>query len=102
MQTLGLNRILHEVRLGDDGRDGKADRDSHAAKRLRVLREVFVAVAHVAWIEIGIGTHGRKVERVDTGLREHEDADASCLAPDTIQVIPSWITRGAMSEERLE
>ena len=89
MQASRLNGILHEVRLGDNGGDGKTDRDSHAAEGLRVLREFLVAAAHVARIEVRVWAHGRKVERVDARLRQHLDADASGLPPDTVQIVPS-------------
>lgn len=102
MQTFRLDGIFHEVRLGDNGRDGEADGDGHAAQGLRVLREVLVAAAHVAWIEVGVWTHGWEVQRVDARLREHCDADADGLAPDAIQVVPSWIARGTVREEGLE
>lgn len=102
MQTLRLNRVLHEVCLRDNGRDGKADRDSHAAKGLRILREILVATAHVAWIEIRVWAHGGEVQRIDAWFRQHQDADASRFPPDTIEIVPSWVARGAMSEEGLQ
>ena len=102
MQTLRLNGILHEVRFRDDGRDSKADRDSHTTKGLRVLREFLVAAAHVARIKVRIRAHGREVQRVDAGLRQHQDADASGFSPDTIQIVPGWIVRGTRSEQGLE
>lgn len=102
VQTFRLDCVFHEVRLGDDGRDGKADRDSHAAEGLRILREILVAVAHVARVEVRVWAHGREVQRVDARLREHQDADASGLSPDPIQIVPSCIARGAVSEEGLE
>ena len=102
MQTFRLNGVLHEVRLGDNGRDGQADGDGHAAERLRVLREVLVAAAHVARVEVGARARGREVEGVDAGLGEHEDTDAGRLAPDAVQVVPGRVPRGAVREERLQ
>lgn len=84
VQTLGLNGILHEIRLRDNRRDGQTDRHRHATKRLRVLRELLVATAHVAGIEIRVCSHGREVKRVDAGLGEHQDADAGRLPPDAV------------------
>ena len=102
VQALGLDGILHEVRLGDNGRDGQPDRHGHAAERLRVLREVLVAVAHVARVEVRVGPHGREVERVDAGFRQHEDADAGRLAPDAVEVVPGRVPRRAVRKEGAE
>lgn len=102
MQTLGLNRLLHEIRLRHNRRDGKPHRNGHTAQRLRVLREVLVPAAHVARIEVRIRPHGREVERVDARLREHQDADASRLVPDAVEVVPGRVARGAVREERLQ
>ena len=68
VKTLGLDRVLHEVRLSNNGCDGEADRDGHAAEGLRVLSESLVAVAHVARVKIGIGAHKGEVKRVNTWL----------------------------------
>ena len=102
VQTLGLNGFLHEVRLGDNGRDGQTDRNRHTAQCLRVLRELLVPAAHVAGIEVRVWPHRREIERVDAGLGEHEDADAGRLAPDTVQVVPGRVTGRAVREEGLQ
>ena len=102
VQTHGLDRVLHEVRLRDDGRDGQADGDGHAAQRLRVLREVLVAAAHVARVEVGAGPHGGEVEGVDARLGEHEDADAGRFPPDAVQIGPGRVAGGPVREERLQ
>ncbi len=102
MQTFGLNGILHEVCLGDNGRDGQAHRDGHAAQSLGILREALVAAAHVAGVEVRVRAHGREVQRVDAGLGEHQDADARRLLPDAIEVVPGRIAGGAVREEGLQ
>ena len=102
VQALGLNGILHEIRLGDNGCDGQAHGDSHTAQSLRVLCKVFVTAAHVAWIEVGVGAHGREVQRVDARLGEHQDADTGSLTPDAVEIVPSGIARGAVREEGLQ
>ena len=84
MQTLGLNRILHEIRLRNHRRNSQTHRHSYTTQRNRVARESFVPTAHVARIEVGIRPHGREVKRVDAGLGQHEDADAGRLAPDAV------------------
>ena len=102
VQTLGLNGILHEIRLRDNRRDGQTDRNRHTTQRLRVLRELLVATAHVARIEIRVWSHGREVKRVDAGLGEHQDADAGRLPPDAVQVVPGRVTGRAVREEGLQ
>ncbi len=102
MQTFRLNGILHEVRLGDNGRDGQAHRDGHAAQSLGILREALVAAAHVAGVEVRVRAHGREVQRVDARLGEHQDADTRRLLPDAIEVVPGWIAGGAVREEGLQ
>lgn len=102
MQALSLNRILHEVCLRDNRRDGQSDRNSHAAERAGILRKVLVNAAHVAGVEVRVGPHGREVECVDAWLGEHEDADAGRLAPDEVQVLPGRVAGSAWRQERGE
>lgn len=102
MQALCLNSILHEIRLRHNGRDGQTHRNSHTTQRSRILREILVATAHAARIEVRIRAHGREVEAVDARLREHEDADASGFFPYSVEVVPGGIVGGAVGEERSE
>ena len=104
MQTLGLDRLLHKIRLGHNGRDGQPHRHRHAAQRLRILRrpEPFVPVAHVARVEVGIRSRGREIEGVDAGFGEHEEADPGRFVPDAVQVRPGRVPRRAVREERGE
>ena len=102
VQTLGLDSILHEVCLRDDGRDGKTHRDSHTAQCLRVLGELLVAAAHAARVEVGAGAHGREVQHVDAGLGEHEDADAGRFPPDAVEVVPGRVAGRAVRKEGRE
>ena len=99
MQTLGLDYLLHEIRLRHHRRDGQAHRHGHAAQCHRVAREAIVASAHVARVEVGIRPHGREVERVDAGVGQHAGADAGRLAPDTVQVVPGRVAGRARGEE---
>ena len=99
MQTLSLNRLLHEIRLGNHRRDRQADRDGHTTQLHHVPREALVATAHVARVEVGIRAHGREVEREDGRFGQHGDADVGGLAPDTVQLVPGRVSRDAGGEE---
>lgn len=102
MQTLRLDRILHEIRLGNNRRDSQTHRNSHTAQRLRIVREILVPTTHVARVEVRTGSLGREIQRVDARLREHQNPDADRLSPDAVQVVPGRVARGAVGEERRE